>query len=195
MIDINLVPPHLRKQKKSRILGTINIPLEIIIGCGGGLLILLGMIHIVLLLVNVGKLAHHRSLKHQWESMRADKENVDSVVSKMRTFQGKYTALEDIAKKAELSWAQKLNLLSDYLPRGMWFKRIALNNEMLFIEGSSIISQGGANEIASVSRLISKLKGSDEFMGDFTELELGSIQRLRIKNVEIVDFVITMKLK
>jgi hypothetical protein len=64
---------------------------------------------------------------------------------------------------------------------------------MLFIEGSAI-SQN-ANEIASVSRLISELKGSDDFMADFTELELGSIQRRRIKNVEIADFVITMKLK
>ena len=193
MIDINLVPPHLRKHRKSRVFGTINIPLEIIIGCGGGLLFLLGMIHVMLLLVNVGKLAHHKSLERQWESMRSDRENVDSVVSKMRTFQGKYTALEDISKKAELSWAHKLNLLSDYLPRGMWFKKISLNNEMLFIEGSAI-SQN-ANEIASVSRLISELKGSDDFMADFTELELGSIQRRRIKNVEIADFVITMKLK
>jgi len=193
MIDINLIPPHLRKQRKGRILGTINIPMEIIIGCGGGLLFLLGMIHVMLLVVNIGKLAHHKSLKYQWESLRSDKENVDSVVSKMRTFQGKYTALENIAKKAELSWAQKLNLLSEFLPRGMWFKKIALNNEMLFIEGSVVLQ--GANELASVSRLISMLKRSDEFMGDFTELELGSIQRRRIKNVDIADFVITMKLK
>lgn len=193
MIDINLVPPHLRKQQKSRVLGAINIPLEIIIGCGGGLLFLLGAIHIVLLLVNVGKLAHYKSLQHQWESMRSDMENVDSVVSKMRTLQGKYTALEDIARKAELSWAQKLNILSDYVPRGMWFRKIALNNEMLFIEGS-MVSQG-ASEVASVSRLISKLKGNDEFMGDFMELEIGSIQRRRIKNVEIADFVVTMKVK
>lgn len=193
MIDINLIPPHLRKARKGRILGTINIPLEIIIGCGGGLLFLLGMIHVGLLLVNVGKLAQHKSLKHQWEMMRADRENVDSVVSKMRTFQGKYTALENVAKKAELSWAQKLNLLSEFLPRGMWYKKIALNDGMLFIEGS-VISQG-VNEISSVSHLISKLKGSEAFMGDFTELELGSIQKRKVKNIEIADFVITMKLK
>ena len=174
-------------------MGTINIPLEIIIGCGGGLLFLLGVIHIGLLLVNVGKLAQHNSLKNQWEAMRSDKENVDSVVNEMKIFQGKYMTLKDIAKKGELSWAQKLNLLSDHLPRGMWFKKIALDNEMLFIEGSAI-SQS-VSEIASVSRLIAQLKGSNDFMDDFTALELGSIQKRRIKNVEIADFVITMKLK
>ena len=193
MIDINLVPPHLKKQRRNRVLGTINIPLEIIIGCGGGLLLLLGVIHIGLLLVNVGKLAHHKSLKYQWEAMRSDKENVDSVVNKMKIFQDKYIALKNISKKGELSWAQKLNLLSDHLPRGMWFKKIALNDEILFIEGS-VVSQS-ANEIASISLLIAQLKGSDDFMGDFTELELGSIQKRRIKNVEIADFVITMKLR
>lgn len=193
MIDINLVPPHLRKQRKSRVLGTINIPLEIIIGCGGGLLLLLGVIHIGLLLVNVGKLAHHKSLKYQWEGMRAERESVDSVVNKMKIFRGKYMALKNISKKGELSWAQKLNLLSDNLPRGMWFRKIALNDEILFIEGSAISK--GVSEIASVSRLIAQLKGSDDFMNDFTELELGSIQKRRIKNVEIADFVITMKLR
>lgn len=193
MIDINLVPPHLRKHRKSRVLGTINIPLEIIIGCGGGLLLLLCVIHIGLLLVNVGKLAHHKGLKNQWEGMRAERESVDSVVSKMKIFRSKYRALKNISKKGELSWAQKLNLLSDNLPRGMWFRKIALNDEILFIEGSAISK--GVSEIASVSRLIAQLKGSDDFMNDFTELELGSIQKRRIKNVEIADFVITMKLR
>ena len=193
MIDINLVPPHLRKERKSRLLGTINIPLEIVIGCAGGLLFLLGLIHVGLLLVNVGKLAQHKTLQAQWEGMRTEKESVDSVVSEMRKFQGKYQALDDIIKKGELSWAQNLNLLSDHLPRGMWFKKISFNEKMLFIEGSAI-SQG-ANEIVNVGLLISNLKASEDFMKNFSELELGSIQRRRIKNVEIADFVITMKLK
>jgi len=194
MLDINLVPPHLRKARKSQgLLGRINFPLEVIIGCAGGLLFLLGMIHVILLLVNVGKLAQHKSLQFQWEGLRSDKENVDSVVSKMRNVQGKYTALGDVIERAELSWSQILNILSDNLPRGMWFKKIALSDRILFIEGSSI-SQS-ANDIVSVSHLITNLKGSPEFMDNFMEIELGSIQRRRIKNVEIADFVITMKLK
>ncbi len=75
----------------------------------------------------------------------------------------------------------------------MWFKKIAFENEMLFIEGSTL-SQG-ANEIISVSRLITKLKENEKFMENIAEIELGSIQRRRIKSVEIADFVITMKLR
>ena len=128
MININLVPPHLKKKTKSKLLGKVNIPLEVIIGSGGGLLVLLGIVHVLLLFVNIGKLAQHKSLQGQWEMMRPGKENVDSVVNEMRVFQGKYKAIEEIAGKSDLSWAQKLNVLSDSLPRGIWLKKIALND-------------------------------------------------------------------
>lgn len=194
MIDINLVPPEIRKVRKGKhFLGKINIPLEIIIGCGGGFLLLLGMIHVVVLFINLGKVAHLKTLQYQWEAMSTEKKNVDSVVSQMRIFQGKFKALDDIARKGEFSWAQKLNLLSDNIPRGMWFKKIALSDKTLFIEGSTI--SRGTNEIVSVSRLITKLKKDDVFMQDFSDLELGSIQRRRIKKVDVADFVITLKVQ
>ena len=193
MIDINLVPTHSREKRKSQFLGKLNIPLEIIIGCTAGLLMFLATIHILLLLMNVRNLAYHQILKNKWEAMASDKENVDTVISEMRAVQGKYKAIEEIVTKGGLSWAQKLNLLSDNLPRGMWFKKLALNEEMLFIEGSAISRD--TNEIINVHRLTASLKENKEFMEDLTDLELGSIQRRKIKNVEIADFVITMKLK
>ncbi|MCK4882905.1 MAG: hypothetical protein KAS92_07770, partial [Candidatus Omnitrophica bacterium] len=70
MININLIPPHLKKKAKSKLLGKVNIPLEVIIGCGGGLLVLLGVVHVLLLFVNIGKLAQHKTLQKQWETMR-----------------------------------------------------------------------------------------------------------------------------
>ena len=193
MIDINLIPPELRKRRKSRFTGRFHIPLEIIVGCSVGLLIFLGMIHVLLLLMNVRKLAQHKILKMQWEAMRPGKENVDSVISEMRIVQGKFKTIEEIVNKGGLSWSQKLNLLSDNLPRGMWLKKIDFHDNMFFIEGSAISRD--TNEIISVHRITANLKETPAFMNDFTELELGSIQRRKIKNIEIADFVVTMKLK
>lgn len=193
MININLIPPHLWQRRKSRLLGRLNIPLEIIIGCGAGLLMLLALIHILLLLLNVRKLAYHQILKGKWEAMAPDKQNVDSVINEMRAVQGKYKAIEDIVTKGGVSWAQKLNLLSDNLPRGMWFNKLVLDDDMLLVEGSAISRD--TNEIINVHRLTVALKENEEFMRDFVDLELGSIQRRKIKNVEIADFVITMRLK
>ena len=101
----------MRKGRKSRIIGKFNIPLEIIIGCGGGLIVLLGLIHVVLVVINVGKLAQHKALQMQYEAMRTDKENVDTVVSQMRDFQGKYSVLSDIIEKGEMSWARNGGML------------------------------------------------------------------------------------
>lgn len=194
MIDINLVPSHLRKKRKGKLFaGRVSIPLEIIIGCGGGLLLLLGMIHVLLLFVNVRKLAQHNGLQKQWEALRPDKENVDFVVSEIRAVQSRYKAIENIVGKGELNWAQKLNLLSDNLPRGMWFERIALSENVFFLEGSAISRE--TNEIINVHRLTSDLKKNDEFMRHFVGLEIGSIQRRKIRNIEVADFVITTKLK
>lgn len=193
MININLIPPHLKKKEKNKLLGKVNIPLEFIIGCGGGLLVLLGIIHVLLLFANIGKLAQHKTLQKQWETMRPGKENVDSVVSEMRIFQGKYQAIEGITGKSGLSLAQKMNILSNSLPRGVWLKKIALNEKMLFVEGSAISKE--TTEIITIHRLTSSLKEDDHFLEYFTNLELGSIQRRKIKNVEIADFVITMKVK
>jgi len=79
------------------------------------------------------------------------------------------------------------------LPRGIWLKKIALNDEMLFIEGSAISKE--MTEIISINRFTSNLKANKDFIEHFTDLELGSIQRRKIKSVEIADFVITMKVK
>ncbi len=193
MININLIPPHLKKKEKAKLLGKVNIPLEIIIGCGGGLLVLLGVIHVLLLFINIGKLAQHKSLQKQWETMRPGKENVDSVVNQMRQFQAKNKAIEAISGETSLSWAQKLNILSDSLPRGIWLKKIALTDDMLFIEGSAISKE--TTEIISINRFTSNLKVDKSFMEHFSDIELGSIQRRKIKSVEIADFVITMKVK
>ena len=194
MIDINLVPSHLRKKKKGRFfLGKINIPFEIIIGCGGGLLVLLGVIHILLLYVNIRKLAQHKVLQKKWEAIRPEKEAVDAVVSEMRSAQSKCQAIEGIAGKSDLSWAQKLNILSDSLSRGVWLKKVALDDGVLFVEGSAISKE--TTEIISIHHLTSKLKANNDFSRHFTDLELGSIQRRKINNVEIVDFIITMKVK
>ena len=193
MININLIPPHLRQRRKSRLLGRLNIPLEIIIGCTAGLLMFLALIHVLLLLLNIRKLAYHQILKGKWEAMAPDKENVDSVINEMRAVQGKYKAIEEIVTKGGVSWAQKLNILSDNLPRGMWFNKLDLDDEMLSVEGSAISRD--TNEIINVHRLTVGLKENTEFMQDFAEIELGSIQRRKIKNVEIADFVITMRLK
>ena len=50
-------------------------------------------------------------------------------------------------------------------------------------------------EIINVHSFTATLKDDQEFMSDFEELDLGSIQRRRIQKIEVADFLITTKIK
>jgi len=194
MIEINLVPLHLRKKKKKSLLpGGINIPIEVVIGIGGGVFALLILAHVLLLFTNIAKLAQHKRLQKQWEEIAPDKAKVDAVVNEMRELQSRYKSIEEITGVDKILWSQKLNILSDNLPRGVWLTKIVLNDEMLLIEGSATSKQ--RQEMINVHNLASNLKSNEAFLEDLEDLELGSIQRRRVQKIEIADFLITTKLK
>lgn len=192
MIEINFIPLSQRKRKRA-VSGGFNIPLEIVVGAGGGLLMLLVATHIVFLFINIAKFSHHKMLEKQWAQILPAKQNVDSVVSQLKALREKSTALENLTAKHNISWAQKLNILSDSLPRGVWLKKLALNENAFFIEGSAISRQ--KNEMINVHSLAANLKADEQFLVGLKEIELGSIQSRNIQTVEVADFLITAELK
>ncbi len=194
MIEINLVPPQFKKKRKSHLPWKgFDIPLEAVIGLGGGLIILLIAAHVLLLALNIHHLAQHKGLQGQWESLASSKHNVDAVLNELRTLQGKQKSAAGITPKGKILWSQKLNILSDHLPRGVWLKRVALEENALLIEGSAISEQG--EEMINVHKFISQLQKQDAFLEHFADIELSSIQRRKIKQVDVADFIITARLK
>lgn len=193
MIEINVVPQELRKKKKKRLLpGGVEIPPEVIIGSIGGLFFLLILAHIGLLALNISKMKEHKQLKQEWQAILPHKEKVDGVVNNMRQLQNKHKAVVEVTGGEPINWAQKLNMISNELPRGVWLTKIALTDEMLFIEGSAISKN--QDELINVHKYTSNLKRQKKFMADLTELELGSIQRRTERGIDVADFLITTKL-
>ncbi|MCA9393381.1 MAG: PilN domain-containing protein [Candidatus Omnitrophica bacterium] len=193
MIEINVVPQELRKKKKKKLLpGGVEIPPEVIIGSIGGLFFLLILAHIGLLFLNVSKMKEHKALKQEWQQLLPQKEKVDGVVNDMRKLQNKHKAIVKVTGGEAIDWAQKLNLISNELPRGVWLTKIALTPEMLFIEGSAISKS--QDELINVHKFTSNLKRQSAFMHELTELELGSIQRRSERGIDVADFLITTKL-
>ncbi len=193
MIEINVVPPELRKKKKKKLLpGGVDVPPEVIIGSIGGLFFLLILVHIGLLVINVAKMKEHKGLKQEWQSILPHKQKVDGVVTDMRRLQNKHKAIVRVTGGERIYWAQKLNVISNELPRGVWLTKIALTDEMLFIEGSAISKS--QDELINVHKFTSNLKRQPQFMSELTELELGSIQRRTERGIDVADFLITTKL-
>ena len=194
MLEINLIPPHLRKRKKKdNPFAGLHVPLEIVIGLGAAVFGALILINFFFFYLRFTKLAQYKNVQKQWESIRPDKEDVDHIVSELRVLQGQLKSIKEMTGDQQLHWAQKLNGVSDHLPRGVWLKKIAVKDGMFFIEGSAISKQ--KDEMISVHQFISMLKKEQKFLEHLTDVELGSVQRRHIHEVEITDFLITSKIK
>lgn len=170
-----------------------NIPLEIIIGLSAGFIALLILVHVSLLVININNLSKHGQLQKEKEIVQPQKAEVDKVLNQLRTLQGTQKALLSILPEQKVLWAQKLNILSDSLPRGVWLRKVHLDEDVFFIEGSAISTDN--ESIINVHQFTSNLKVQKEFLEHFDDLELGSIQRRKIKQIEIADFMITAKIK
>jgi len=194
MIEINLIPHSQRKNKKGKFsLKEFNIPLEIVVGLGGGLIVLLILVHISLMFVNIRNVALHKEFKRKMEAVTPEKQRVEKAISELRFLQSTQKAVHDILPERKISWAQKLNMISDSIPRGVWLKRISFEGDILVIEGSAISTDNEA--MINVHQFTSTLKSQPEFLDHFNDFELGSIQRRKIKQIEIADFMITVRLK
>ena len=200
MIEINLVPPELRKEKKTEILlSGLNLPLEIVVGIGLGLISLLFITDMTLFFTRLANVKQHRRLQNEWETIAPAKKNVDSVISSLRNSQSKLNSVKAVVENKKIFWSQKFNIISDSLPRDIWLSRISLNGDDFLVEGSVITRKDKGKEkgkeMSQIYNLMSQLKSSKEFLTHLRELELGPIKRTNIKGTDIINFSIMAKVK
>ena len=193
MIEINLVPEELRKKRKKSSTDKSPVPLEIIIGIGGGFLVLLFLIHVGLSLFFMGQKIKNGQLEVQWQKLLPDKERVDVVTSEIRALENKKAQMQTVLLSNNILWAKKLNRISDDLPKGVWLRKVSLDHKVFLIEGSAVARQ--YEEMINVHAFMTNLKNDIEFVKYFNEIEIGSMQRRKINEVEIADFVITIAIK
>ncbi len=193
MIEINLIPPTLRKKKKGKfLLAGFRVSPEVAIGLGVGLVAVLILFHVVLGMMNIGAIAQHKGLRAELEALSSQRQEADKVLGELKTLQETQDTMRDILPK-QIFWAQKLNILSDSIPKGMWLRRFWFEKNVFSVEGSAITTNDEA--MINVHKFFSDLKDQKEFQDQFNDMELGSIQRRKAGSIEIADFLITMKLK
>jgi Tfp pilus assembly protein PilN len=194
MIDINLIPPVLRKNSGNGLSGlSINIPQEILWGVLGGVVCLALMVHLVLGALWLTSEGHLSFDKLQWQKVVSDKSELDGIYNKSRELKNKIKALSDITVNKIVVWSPKLNAISDALPRGLWLRKMLLDKTSMTIEGSAVSKNH--DEISNVGNFVSALKKNAAFMKDFSSLEVNSIQRGNRNSIEVADFTIMAKLK
>ena len=194
MIEINLIPNQLRKKRgiDQTLLGGLNLPAEMVVGIGVGFIFLLLMVHLVLLYFNITTFIQYRNLQTQWDGLKPVRDSVDSAANELKTVRNKLKSIEEIIGNAHVLWSQKLNILSDDLPRGVWLRKLSADEKMFSVEGSALSKQN--EEMINVHTFTTSLKEDKEFIKNFSDLELGSISRRQIDKVDIADFVLTARL-
>ena len=195
MIEINLVSDNLRKKENrgTGFLKSIDLPKEVIFGLGSLFVVLLVFIHLLLLGIYGFKLSKQFVYKATWQKMLPDKNNIDSIGQEVKDMRNKMATIADITSKKSTLWSQKLNVLSDVMPKGVWIRRIAWDNVALTVEGSAYSKFH--DEITTVGNYVSNIKKDDNFTKDFSSIELNSVTRSKKGPTEVVDFKITAKAK
>lgn len=194
MIEINLLPPNLRKKKKKQNpLRIPNIPKEAVIGLIGGEAALLFLAHVILTMAMVANFTQRGRLEDELKKVSSQWEEAKNILGELRTMQNKLSAIEKVTTQQRTSWSQKLNDISDSLPRGVWLNKLSLDRKILLIDGSAVSKE--RNEMISVGTFASSLKNQKTFTEGLENIEVSSIQKRLIKQTEVSDFLISVKLQ
>ena len=197
MIEINLVPEEISQRKKRKAKQVVptgfSIPIETIIAIVGGVFVLVIFIHIVLQTLIFVKFFSHGSLQNQSQALAPEKMKIDQVTTELRTLQQKVSSMKTIVPDSKVQWAELFNIISDSVPQELWLNKITLDQGLLVIDGSALSRK--QNELISVHEFTSHLKNDAPFMNHFSTMDLESIQRKKIKGLDLADFSLTAKLK
>lgn len=191
MIEINLLPPELRKKK------TVPVEFKQIFNLKI-LLTLLGyvvLVHTVILTVSFISAKRLDIIKTNWNSLSFQRTKITQLNTDYTDTQQKVLLIEKLIGNRIL-WAKKLNCLSGLLVNGVWLNQLSLEPQKdnpariyLTIRGSA--ASRAKDEPALIGKFIQNLKNSPEFSGDFIEIELGPIKQRQIMQTNIMDFILT----
>lgn len=199
MIEINLLPEKLRVKKRQ----ALALPSLPIIPIAIGVVSFLIALQLILIVWVQAKKMTFNSLSRKYSSVSSSNLQAMTLDSDLKEISSKVDAVDKLLN-SRFQLAKKLNDLSDSVVSGIWLKSIDVKKgeapnepgvlkEVLVIEGSSIVS--GEKADGFIGRFIDSLKDNASFSADFEEIELSKVERTKIKNTEVMDFIIICHFK
>lgn len=190
MIEINLVPEQLRKKRRAAAMveSLGGLPKELILG-------IVVAFTLVLILVFLGfqayaglRIAKRNDFNRQLAAIDAEKKNVEKVLAEMKTLKERAKTLETVVAPYNIFWAEKINVVSNEVPRGVWLTKLALEDKYLIIEGSAVSKT--KSEITDIHSFMARLKANKDFMTKLKNLDLDMIKARNVDTLTVADFKI-----
>ncbi|MCM8781354.1 MAG: PilN domain-containing protein [Candidatus Omnitrophica bacterium] len=188
MIEINLLPEELRKKKTKG----WGIDFAYFIHLLPILVILLISINIILLVFSVIISYQLRSLNNKWKNLEPQRIALLEFNKEYPIMSADARLIQQLVQQ-RISWAQKLNKLSQHLPGGIWFNELSVSKKVFNLKCSVVSLE--KEEISLINKFMQSLKNDSTFFKDFSNLDLVSTQRKEIGGYDIVDFTLTATLK
>ena len=199
MIEINLLPPHLRVRKRE----PVKLPSLPIIPVVAGTVIFLFALQVLLWFFIQVKGVSRDSLKKKIASIAASNKEAITVDNTLKEISSKVDIIDKLSG-SRFNLARKLNDISDSLVPGVWLRSLSVKKnetpnepgslkETLVIEGSNMIS-GEAGE-AAIGKFVNSLKENESFSSDFDEIEIAKEERKKLQKAEIMDFIVICHFK
>ncbi|MFH2137212.1 MAG: hypothetical protein ABII88_01720 [Candidatus Omnitrophota bacterium] len=195
MIEINLLPLSYREAKSVH---KNDLPVNLVL-----LVINATLIAILLILtsVNVYKTLTLRAIDTRLKNLEVKKQEIDNLKRKIDSFKQSSVLFEQVFTP-EFLWSRMLNDLSDSLVPGVWFRSIALKRqtikatinyvetttELRFLNVSATVVSTAHDEMGVISGFMRQLKANKEFAELFKKIEVESVLRRKIADIEVMDF-------
>jgi Tfp pilus assembly protein PilN len=192
MIEINLLPAELRSKTKKVDLVRSAQQHRYLLYIIPAFFAFLLCTHIYLAIADIIKSQQLRLLNNKWQSLESRRKEVAEFKKVFESSVSDINSIQQLVNQ-RINCSEKLNKLSLYLPGGVWFIDLSLNQRNLVLKGS-VVSMS-KEELGLINSFMGSLKKDSGFFKDFNSLELSSIQRRTIGTYDIVDFILAGTLK
>ena len=191
MIEINLLPKELQKKKGLDLSGSPILPL------GGGIVIVLFVLSFSLVAMRHHYQARFKRLTKELQDKSPSKNEAVKLQAEVKRLESKKKVIDQLAKR-KFFWAEKLNLISDLIPMGVWLNDLSFDETkkggLLTLDGMAVHYKD-QEMINLVTLFMENLKQNEDFYKDFKTIELGPIRRIKSENVDAMQFSIICQFK
>lgn len=188
-LEINLLPEELRKKRRAFQfkLSADNLR-KILRPVIAGFV----FIHLFIPFITFTENLRLKQARKAFVNIQPQKEKLDEIRNQVQKF-GSLDELFQRMRVQRSNVAPRLNIISDYLPQGLWLFELSISKNAWEIKGSCIF--GIESEMAQIGKFLEALKSDARFAKDFASLELISVQRRKLGPTELVDFILGSKPK
>jgi Tfp pilus assembly protein PilN len=216
MIELNLLPKELRKQRKK--IELPDLPLIPISAAIIGALIVVQLILGFLIMISNRQLI---SAEKTWKELAPKKAEFDKIKKEIALTTQKTNAIEGLIE-SRFNWARFLNELSNSLTANIWLTELSYNEQKAVVQSSSKKKRKSKNAVskndseqsvlnflvisgsasgkdeegtAYIARFIKSLKNNQDFFSNFDDIELVSIKKGTVSGKDVMNFTISCKFK